>query len=148
MSVTLYVLVVVAQGTTNGLTFSPGYTTLMECAQQYKGPNVACFDYDPEGTTWTAFFRLADGSLRVVRRIYSEAECRRDISAFKSDVPAACRQLAMPNTPCTPVACIKPLEPSPPPPSPAAKPEPDNNVAPKPDPPAQSLILAPTSTSG
>ena len=34
------------QGTS--LTFSPGYTTAAECMQQYKGPNVACFTYDPE----------------------------------------------------------------------------------------------------
>ena len=46
MSATLYALVVL-QGT-NGLTFSPGYTTAAECLQQYKGPNVACFAYDPE----------------------------------------------------------------------------------------------------
>jgi hypothetical protein len=57
---TLYVLVVVAQGAPGGFTFSPGYTR-EECLQQYKGPNVSCFDYDPEGSTWTAFFRLAFG---------------------------------------------------------------------------------------
>jgi hypothetical protein len=64
MSVTLYV-VVVLQGTT--LSFSPGYTTAAECLQQYKGPNVACFNYDPEGASWTAFFKLPDGGFRVVR---------------------------------------------------------------------------------
>ena len=54
MSTTLFVLVVL-QGA-NGLTFSPGYTTAAECVQQYKGLNVACFNYDPEGASWTAFF--------------------------------------------------------------------------------------------
>jgi hypothetical protein len=53
MSATLYVLVVL-QGA-NGLTFSPGYTTAAECMQQYKGPYVSCFAYDPSGVTWTAF---------------------------------------------------------------------------------------------
>ena len=101
--------------------------TKEECLAQYKGPAVGCFDYDPEGSTWTAFFRLADGSLRVVRKIPSEAECQRYIGAFKSDVPAACRQLAQPNV--RSVACRAP---EPPPPPPAAKPEPD--TAPKPDP--------------
>ena len=96
--------------------------------QQYKGPNVACFNYDPEGTSWTAFFKLPDGAFRVVRKIPNEGECRRYIDAFRSDIPAACRQLAQPDT-CN-VACIKPLEPPPP----AAKPEPD--TAPKPDPAA------------
>ena len=126
MSTTLFVLVVL-QGA-NGLTFSPGYTTAAECVQQYKGPNVACFNYDPEGTSWTAFFKLPDGAFRVVRRIPNESECRRYIDAFKSDIPAACRQLAQPDT-CN-VACVAPV----PAPPPAAKPvEPDPTPAP-PDP--------------
>ena len=126
MSTTLFVLVVL-QGA-NDLTFSPGYTTAAECMQQYKGPNVACFNYDPEGTSWTAFFKLPDGAFRVVRRIPNEGEYRRYIDAFRSDIPAACRQSAQPDT-CN-VACIKPLEPPPP----AAKPiEPDPTPAP-PDP--------------
>jgi hypothetical protein len=124
MSATLYVLVVL-QGTT--LSFSPGYTTAAECMQQYKGPNVACFNYDPEGTSWTAFFKLPDGAFRVVRRIPNEGECQRYIGAFKSDVPTACRQLAMPTT-CS--AACRPAEPPSPQPPPAAKPDPD----PKPDP--------------
>ena len=110
MSQVLYALVIL-QGSSSGLTFSPGYTTAAECLQQYKGPNVACFNYDPEGTSWTAFFKLPDGGFRVVRRIPSEGECRRYIDAFRSDIPAACRQLAQPDT-CN-VACIKPLEPPP-----------------------------------
>ena len=36
MSQVLYALVIL-QGS-NGLTFSPGYTTAAECMQQYKGP--------------------------------------------------------------------------------------------------------------
>src|SRR6476661_10464877 len=128
MSTTLFVLVVL-QGA-NGLTFSPGYSTAAECVQQYEGPNVACFNYDPGGTSWTAFFKLPDGAFRVVRRIPNEGECRRYIDAFRSDIPAACRQLAQPDT-CN-VACIKPLEPTPPPP--AAKPvppEPDTKPVPR-----------------
>ena len=38
MSQVLYALVIL-QGS-SGLTFSPGYTTVAECMQQYKGPNV------------------------------------------------------------------------------------------------------------
>ena len=141
MSVTLYVLVVL-QGA-NGLIFSPGYTTAAECIQQYKGPNVACFNYDPEGTRWTAFFKLPDGAFRVVRRIPNEGGCRRYIDAFRSDIPAACRQLAQPDT-CN-VACVKPLVEPPPP---AAKPDapPD---APKPDPASMRLrddVTAPRPT--
>jgi hypothetical protein len=137
MSTTLFVLVVL-QGA-NGLTFSPGYTTAAECMQQYKGPNVACFNYDPEGTSWTAFFKLPDGAFRVVRKIPNEGECRRYIDAFRSDIPAACRQLAQPDT-CN-VACIKPLEPTPPPP--AAKPvppEPDTKPVPQAAPPDPASI--------
>src|SRR6476620_8109117 len=133
MSQVLYALVIL-QGT-SGLTFSPSYTTAAECMQQYKGPNVACFNYDPEGASWTAFFKLPDGGFRVVRRIPNEGECRRYIDAFRSDIPAACRQLAQPDT-CN-VACIKPLELPPP----AAKPDPvpqapPEHTAPKADPAA------------
>ena len=53
MSQVLYALVIL-QGS-SGLTFSPGYATAAECMQKYKGPNVACFNYDPEGASWTAF---------------------------------------------------------------------------------------------
>ena len=118
MSTTLFVLVVL-QGA-NGLTFSPGYTTAAECMQQYRGPNVACFAYDPSLTTWTAFFNLPAGGFRTVGRINSEDECKRYIGAFKDDVPAACRQLAIPATCST--AC-RPAEPppvNPPPPDPAS----------------------------
>jgi hypothetical protein len=139
MSVTLYVLVVL-QGTT--LTFSPGYTSKEECLAQYKGPYIGCFAYDPAPGSWTAFFRLADGSLRTVGHIYSEAECQRYIGAFKSDVPAACRQLAMPIT-CS-VSC-RPAEPFPPQPAPtppAVRPETEN---PKGDPAAfREVIVGPT----
>ena len=122
MSATLYALVVL-QGTS--LTFSPGYTTAAECMQQYRGPNVVA--YDPNLTTWTAFFKLPEGGFRTVGKISSEDECKRYIGAFKDGIPTACRQLAMPVT-CN-VACVAPLPPLPPPP--AAKPaEPD----PKPDP--------------
>jgi hypothetical protein len=129
MSATLFAIVVL-QGTS--LSFSPGYTSAKECLQQYKGPFVSCFAYDPDATTWTAFFKLPDGGFRTVGRITSEDECKRYIGAFRDDVPAACRQLALPNT-CN-VACVKTIEPPspPPPPPPAAKPEPV--ITPKPDP--------------
>ena len=57
-------------------------------------------------TTWTAFFKLPDGAFRTVGRIANEDECQRYIDAFKDDIPAACRQLAMPVT-CN-VACVAP----------------------------------------
>ena len=63
MSATLYALVVL-QGT--GLSFSPGYTSAAECLQQYKGPYVSCFAYDPSLSTWTAslnFRRAGSGQL-------------------------------------------------------------------------------------
>jgi hypothetical protein len=112
MSSTLYALII-AQGAS--LSFAPGYTSLAECAQQYRGPNVGCFEYNPDGLTWTAFFKLGDGELRRVGKIPSEGECQRYIAAFKPDVPAACRQLASPDT-CS-VTCRAP-EPPPLPPKP------------------------------
>ena len=128
MSATLYVLVVL-QGA-NGLTFSPGYTTATECIQQYKGPFVACFAYDPSLSTWTAFFKLPEGGFRTVGKIASEDECRRYIGAFKDGIPTACRQLAKPVT-CN-VACVAPVPAPPPAAKPVQAPEPD--TAPKPDP--------------
>ena len=125
MSSTLFALVIL-QGTS--LTFSPGYTTAAECMQQFKGPYVSCFAYDPGLTSWSAFFKLPDGAFRRVSGMPEEAECKRYIAAFKDDVPAACRQLAMPVA-CN-VACVAPV----PAPPPAAKPvEPDPTPAP-PDP--------------
>ena len=131
-------MLVVLQGA-NGLTFSPGYTTAAECLQQYKGPNVACFAYDPNLSTWTAFFRLPEGGFRTVGKIASEDECRRYIGAFKDGIPAACRQLAMPAT-CN-VACVAPVQlPAPtgsiPNPVPSKAPEvtPPPEPDPKPDP--------------
>ena len=75
--------------------------------QQYKGPNVACFAYDPNLSTWTAFFKLPEGGFRTVGKIASEDECKRYIGAFKDGIPTACRQLAMPDT-CN-VACVAPV---------------------------------------
>jgi hypothetical protein len=110
---TLFVLVMVAPGVPGGLTFTPGFVSVQECVAQYKGPNVACFNYDPGGVTWSAFFRLADGSLRRVFGINSEAECQRYIGAFKDEVPKACRQLALAiSAPCS-ASC--PVPPAPPP---------------------------------
>ena len=75
MSTTLFVLVVL-QGAS--LSFSPGYTTAAECMQQYKGPNVACFAYDPNLSTWTAFFKLPDGGVQG----NSQDSQRRRVSAI------------------------------------------------------------------
>jgi hypothetical protein len=132
MSTTLFVLVVL-QGAT--LNLSPGYTSVAECTQQYKGPYVSCFAYDPNLTTWTAFFRLPEGGFRTVGKIASEDECKRYIGAFKDGIPTACRQLAMPVT-CN-VACVTPMPPPSRPPevTPQAVPEPDPKPAP-PDPAA------------
>jgi hypothetical protein len=105
----------------NAASFSRGSST-RGCVRQYGGPNVACFAYDPDLTTWTAFFRTADGSLRTVGKIPSEGECQRYIGIFKPDIPAACRQLAMPNT-CS-ASCVMPIPPQTPPPPPAALPVP------------------------
>ena len=69
------------------LTFSPGYTTAAECLQQYKGPNVACFAYDPSLSTWTAFFKLPEGGVRTVGKITSEDECKRYIGALRTVSP-------------------------------------------------------------
>ena len=133
MSQVLYALVVL-QGTT--LNLSPGYTSVAECTQQYKGPYVSCFAYDPNLSTWTAFFKLPEGGFRTVGKIASEDECKRYIGAFKDGIPTACRQLAMPVT-CN-VACVAPV----PAPPPAAKPvEPDPTPAPKPDPAALTYRL-------
>jgi hypothetical protein len=142
MSTTLFVLVVLQAA--NGLTFSPGYTTAAECMQQYKGPYVACFAYDPNLSTWTAFFKLPEGGFRTVGKIASEDECKRYIGAFKDGIPTACRQLAMPVT-CN-VACVAPVQPpaptgSIPNPVPSKPPEVTPQAVP-PDP----ASLAPTNT--
>ena len=131
MSATLYALVIL-QGTT--LTFEPGYPTAAECTQQYKGGYVSCFAYDPNLSTWTAFFKLPEGGFRTVGKIVSEDECTRYIGAFKDGIPTACRQLAMPVT-CN-VACVAPMPPPPPapPPKPPEVTPPPVPPEPKPDP--------------
>jgi hypothetical protein len=132
MSATLYALVVL-QGTT--LTFSPGYTTAAECLQQYKGPYVSCFPYDPERNTWTAFFKTPGSGFGSIWNFPNESVCQSYVGALKPDVPAACRQLARPES--CPVSCVAPVQPpaptgsiSPKPPEVTPPPEPD----PKPDP--------------
>jgi hypothetical protein len=132
MSATLYALVVL-QGTT--LTFSPGYTTAAECLQQYKGPYVSCFPYDPERTTWTAFFKTPGSGFGSIWNFPNESVCQSYVGALRPDVPAACRQLARPES--CPVSCVAPVQPSAPtgsippkPPEVTPPPEPD----PKPDP--------------
>src|SRR5580704_6798959 len=132
MSATLYALVVL-QGTT--LTFSPGYTTAAECLQQYKGPYVSCFPYDPERTTWTAFFKTPGSGFGSIWNFPNESVCQSYVGALRPDVPAACRQLARPES--CPVSCVAPVQPPAPagsippkPPEVTPPPEPD----PKPDP--------------
>ena len=133
MSATLFVLVVL-QGA-NGLTFSPGYTTAAECVQQYKGPYVSCFPYDPERTTWTAFFKTPGSGFGSIWNFPNESVCQSYVGALRPDVPAACRQLARPES--CPVSCVAPVQPPAPtgsippkPPEVTPPPEPD----PKPDP--------------
>ena len=128
MSATLYALVVL-QGTT--LTFSPGYTTAAECLQQYKGPYVSCFPYDPERTTWTAFFKTPGSGFGSIWNFPNESVCQSYVGALRPDVPAACRQLARPES--CPVSCVAPVQPPaipPKPPEVTPPPEPD----PKPGP--------------
>ena len=120
MSATLYALVVL-QGT-SGLAFEPGYTSKEQCLSVYRGPSVSCFQYDPEGVTWTAFFKTAAGGFGSVWRFPNESTCQNYIGALRSDVPSACRQLARPE-PC-PVACKLPETPAAKPPEPDPKPDP------------------------
>jgi hypothetical protein len=129
MSQILYALVVL-QGTS--FTVDPGHTSKSECEAVFKGAHTLCYPYDPSLNTWTAFFRLPAGGIRAGRGFANRDECELHIGAFR-----VCKPLAYP-TSCTPVACIKPLEPPPP----AAKPEPD--TAPKPDP----ASVNPGATSG
>ena len=120
MSATLYALVVL-QGT-SGLAFEPGYTSKKQCLSVYRGPSVSCFQYDPEGVTWTAFFKTPAGGFGSVWRFPNESTCQNYIGALRSDVPSACRQLAHPE-PC-PVACKLPETPAAKPPEPDPKPDP------------------------
>ena len=120
MSATLYALVVL-QGT-SGLAFEPGYTSKEQCLSVYRGPSVSCFQYDPEGVTWTAFFKTPAGGFGSVWRFPNESTCQNYIGALRSDVPSACRQLAHPE-PC-PVACKLPETPAAKPPEPDPKPDP------------------------
>ena len=120
MSATLYALVIL-QGT-SGLAFEPGYTSKEQCLSLYRGPSVSCFQYDPEGVTWTAFFKTPAGGFGSVWRFPNESICQNYIGALRSDVPSACRQLAHPE-PC-PVACKLPETPAAKPPEPDPKPDP------------------------
>jgi hypothetical protein len=120
MSATLYALVVL-QGT-SGLAFEPGYTSKEQCLSVYRGPSVSCFQYNPEGVTWTAFFKTPAGGFGSVWRFPNESTCQNYIGALRSDVPSACRQLAHPE-PC-PVDCKLPETPAAKPPEPDPKPDP------------------------
>jgi hypothetical protein len=120
MSSTLFALVIL-QGT-SGLAFESGYTSKEQCLSVYRGPSVSCFQYDPEGVTWTAFFKTPAGGFGSVWRFPNESTCQNYIGALRSDVPSACRQLAHPE-PC-PVACKLPETPAAKPPEPDPKPDP------------------------
>ena len=127
MSSTLFALVIL-QGT-SGFAFEPGFTSKEQCLSVYRGPSVSCFQYDPEGVTWTAFFKTPAGGFGSVWRFPNESTCQNYIGALRSDVPSACRQLAHPE-PC-PVACKLPETPAAKPPEPDAKPDPAS-IAPRP----------------
>ena len=83
MAQVLYALVVL-QGTT--LNLSPGYTSVAECTQQYKGPYVSCFAYDPNsapGRRLLNFRRAGSGpSARLPARTSGAS-----IGAFKDGIP-------------------------------------------------------------
>ena len=137
MSATLYALVVL-HGTT--LTFSPGYTTAAECLQQYKGPYVSCFPYDPERTTWTAFFKTPGSGFGSIWNSPNESVCQSYVGALRPDVPAACRQLARPES--CPVSCVAPVQPPAPTGSIPPKP-PEVTPPPEPDPSPTQQALKP-----
>jgi hypothetical protein len=107
MSATLYALVIL-QGT-SGLAFEPGYASREQCLSVYRGPSVWCYEYDPSGVTWTAFFETPAGGFGSVWRFPNESICQNYIAALRPDVPSACRQLAHPE-PC-PVSCVAPAQP-------------------------------------
>jgi hypothetical protein len=136
MSATLYALVVL-QGTT--FSFDPGYTSKAECEAQYKGGHVLCYPYDPQGTSWSIFFRLSPvGGVSAGKGFPNKDTCELYAGALKEGVPTACRQLAYPTT-CTPVACVAPAQPPAPPPAKPEAPKPDSN-----QPPAASMSVGPT----
>src|SRR4029077_2282374 len=100
-----------------------------------KGPYVSCFPYDPERTTWTAFFKTPGSGFGSIWNFPNESVCQSYVGALRPDVPAACRQLARPES--CPVSCVAPVQPPAPtrsipqkPPEVTPPPEPD----PKPDP--------------
>jgi hypothetical protein len=141
MSATLFALVAL-QGSVPS--FSPGYPSLQECQAVYQGPYVTCFPYDPDGRTWTAFFRIQDGTVRAVTRIPNEAECQRIVGNMRDDTPRACRQLDQPYH-CTSLCRVEiaPMQPPAPtgtipsPPAPPMPPAPKSDQLPsdtKPDP--------------
>ena len=127
MSSTLFALVIL-QGT-SGFAFEPGFTSKEQCLSVYRGPSVWCYEYDPSGVTWTAFFKTPAGGFGSVWRFPNESTCQNYIGALRSDVPSACRQLAHPE-PC-PVACKLPETPAAKPPEPDPKPDPAS-IAPRP----------------
>ena len=74
--------------------------------------------YDPEGASWTAFFKLPDGGFRVVRRIPNEGECRRYIDAFRTISRLPAGSWLRPPPPARNVAAWRPRQSLPPAPKP------------------------------
>jgi hypothetical protein len=100
-----------------------------------RGPYVSCFPYDPERTTWTAFFKTPGSGFGSIWNFPNESVCQSYVGALRPDVPAACRQLARPES--CPVSCVAPVQPpaptgSIPPKPPEVTPPPEPH--PKPDP--------------
>jgi hypothetical protein len=140
MSISLWALIIM-QGT-NGLAFEPGYISKEACQAVYRGPSVICFEYDPNLTTWTAFFKTPTNGFGAIWRFPTESACQGYVAALRPDAAGACRQLAhVENCPvaCTapvppPVAPCQPCGPSvTPPPKPPA-PQPQSVPEKKPDP--------------
>jgi hypothetical protein len=127
MSATLWALIISASGM--NLVFQPGYASRQECQAVYSGPHVICWQYDPSLTTWTAFFKTAEGpgtlnGFGAIWRFPNQSTCQVYINALKPEAYGACRQLSHPET--CPVACRAPDPPptTPPPPAPpTVKPE-------------------------
>ena len=50
----------------------------------HMGPSVSCFEYDPSGVTWTAFFKTPAGGFGNVWRFPNESTSQNYIGALKS----------------------------------------------------------------
>jgi hypothetical protein len=94
MSATLYALVVL-QGTT--FSFDPGYTSKAECEAQYKGGHVLCYPYDPQGTSWSIFFRLSPvGGVSAGKGFPNKDTCELYAGALRKASPPPAGSLLTP----------------------------------------------------